>query len=133
MAKTVEKEAVLTEDPSLTRADLRHKIAVKVGVLENPETPLSKKTLNSVYAWLTGEFHYPREARNRPDHPDFVPRQRVLEAVVYEAGLGEPQDRWSRGNNARLPDGLRKHELYGLMQEMYERADQRDEWYGDQP
>lgn len=111
-----------------TVAELRGTIARKAGKRTNWSTPLDKPTLNSVYAYLTGEFYTPKRALHDPDHYHFEPRAALLVGVVHEAGIGEPEDEWSF-SRADQPDALRKPELRALHREMSERGDQRD-WAG---
>lgn len=71
-----------------TRQQLRDKIAVMVGC-RNKGVPLNKSTLNSVYAYLTGEFYFPPRVRHRPDEPEFEPRDDVFVAVAEAAGIAD--------------------------------------------
>lgn len=125
MAGTVSLDG---DTSDLTRSDLRQKIAAYAGHRPRPDTPLGKETLNSVYAYLTGEFYYPPAAANRPDHVDFSSRKDVLVAVVYNSGIGEEADEWSRSVNKQedMPDALRRDELLTLAEKMKDTKDQRD-------
>ena len=109
---------------SLTIPDLRQKIAVQVGCRTQAHTPLDKSTLNSIYAYLTGEFAYPRRARHRVNHPAYCPRHEVLRGVVIEAGLGEPEDGWS-ASVAGNPRALRRDELLKLAEHLRDTEDKR--------
>lgn len=109
----------------MNRAELRGKIARRAAVTTNWATPLDWNTLNSVYAYLTGEFYVPKSASHRPNHPDYKPRDDILLAVVHEAEIGELSDEWSAAVDGQ-PQGLRKDELLELDRTMADRGDQRD-------
>jgi len=107
----------------MARFQLRGSIAVEAGKKTNWETPLTKETLNSVYAYLTGEYVIPKRALHNPDHPAFRPRQYILSTVVFEAAIGEPQDEWSPVGGSQ-PTELRRDELQTLREEMDSRGNQ---------
>lgn len=106
-----------------TRADLRQKIAVMAGCRTNADTPLDKGTLNSVHAYLTGEFYYPPDAEHKRDDPRWVDRHSVLVEVVHRSEVGEPEDVWS-GLEGEPPTELRRPELLTLAEQM----DDKREW-----
>lgn len=122
----------------MNRAELRGSIVREVGKNREWHTPLTKDTLNSIIAYLTGRWYIPKKALNRPDHNDFATRQEVLEAVVWEVPIsvmaetdddGELEDedgldKWSHPE-LRSPDQLRRDELQELREEMSDRTDQR--------
>jgi hypothetical protein len=102
-------------------SDLRQEIALQVGRRTNPDTPLEKRVLNSVHAYLTGEFYYKPAVRDRPAENDHKSRDNVLVAVVFRGGIGEPGDKWSTDP----PEYLTKKELKELLQTLREREDKR--------
>jgi len=106
-------------------AELRGVVARKTGVRTDWSTPLDKETLNSVYAYLSGEFAVPKTALHKPQHPDFEDREHILWAVVSAAGIGGPEDDWSQSTEY-TPNSLRKDELKELIAAMNERGDRRD-------
>lgn len=115
-----------------TRSELRGTIAKRVGARTQWGTPLDKDTLNSVYAYLSGGFHVPPSALNKPEHPDFEDRKAVLIAVVSEARiLGAHNSGDWRGEREYLPSQLRRAELAALLTEMGKRGDQRG-WLDDE-
>lgn len=115
-------ESPLDKDvDDMRRWELRGKIAVLVGCNTNWRTPLSKSTLNSVYAYMTGEFHVQPA---RIHHQDATPRSEILLSVVYAAGIGDPDDRWTP-TNGETPRELRRDELQKLYEVMSDRGDQR--------
>lgn len=118
--------------------ELRLAIARRAGTRTTDSCGLDKNTLNSVYAYLTGEFYLPRYTYHRPEHPEFVSRKKVLYAVAHEAevdtlgaDVAEDEDvesDWARPLEA-APRELRRADLYDLLTEMKQRDDQR-EWTG---
>lgn len=112
------------EKSDVTRKDLRQKIAVMVGCKPS-KTQLKKSTLNSVYAYLEGEFCYPRKVRYDSSHPEYIPLEGVQEAVVYASGVGAPHDEWSPIVDGQ-PGSFRKDELWELATKLHEEDDQRD-------
>lgn len=122
MADTI---AIDAAGDDATRRQLRQKIAVKVGRRTNPDTPLEKRVLNSVHAYLTGDFYYPPASENKPDHHAFESAAETLRAVVVVAEMGEPDDDWSMGLEEQ-PGGLRRGELAELVRKMDEEGDHRD-------
>lgn len=124
----------------MNRAELRGSIVREVGKNRYWHTPLTKDTLNSIFAYLTGRWYIPKKALRRPDHNDFASRQEVLEAVVWEVPISvmaehtdddedvdedeDGLDKWSHPE-LRSPDQLRRDELQELREEMSDRTDQR--------
>lgn len=106
----------------MTARELRGSIAREVGKNANWDSALTKDTLNSVYAALTGEYFVPKRDLNRPDAPDYHPRKTILRGVVYEAQIGTPVDGWSVGDGQ--PSQLRRDELQALREEMADRGNQ---------
>jgi len=113
----------------MTNATKRGRIAKIVGTKTDWDTPLDKRTLNSVYAYLTGGFAVPRRAMFKPDHGKFADRKELLVGVVYAAGIGQPEDSWSPVVK-ESPDELRSDELEELIERLKEKGDQRD-WTPD--
>lgn len=116
---TIDVDAPLED---MTAAELRTRIARDVGALTNPMTALDKGTLNSIYAYLTGEFYIPKSALDRYDSVRWKSRSEVLRAVLVEAGL---DDIYARGPDYD-PDYLRVEELRRLAAIIHNRTDQRD-------
>jgi hypothetical protein len=112
----------------MTNAARRGRIAHIVGTKTYWETPLDKRTLNSVHAYLTGEFYTPPAALNTPDSPDFEPRADIMAAVVAESDIADPE-LWA-GEGGPAPRGFRSHELVALIEELNERGDNRS-WTND--
>jgi hypothetical protein len=111
---------------NMTTRELRAKVGRIVGTHQNPDSALHKNTLNSAYAYLTGEFLYPRRARHRQDSPDFVPRKEALVSVVAACGgIAHPDDeRWMR-DYEDLPEALKWDELLELVVTLMDEEDQR--------
>ena len=110
----------------LTRAELRLAIQAKAGKRGKSHTPLTKETLNSVYAALTGEYSVEPRYLHRPDTEEFKPAHIVLDNVVIEAGIADGPDdpRWGGGSYAEMPDQLNLDELRQLYEEMQKRGNQ---------
>lgn len=106
----------------MTASHLRGSIAVEVGKNTNWDTHLTKDTLNSVYAALTGEYAVPKRDLHRPNSPEFRDRRTILRMVVVEAGIGSPEDEWSVPEDE--PSHLRRDELQTLREEMADRGNQ---------
>lgn len=127
-------QALDQPDHEKTVPDLRVAIARRVGVNINADSGLSKTALNSVYAYLTGEFYYPRWASHRPDSKEFAPRDKVLCKVAREAEIGtlgdEDSDSDWRKHYEDAPGDFRKSDLHDLLDELKSRGDQRD-WTPD--
>lgn len=70
-----------------TRAELRGTIAREAGKRTRWDTPLDKETLNTVYAYLTGEYVVPKRALYKPDHPDHESRRVIALYVAEEVRL----------------------------------------------
>jgi len=108
----------------MMNATKRGRVAKIVGAKTNWHTPLDKRTLNSVYAYLTGGFAVPRRALFKPDHSEYADRKELLIGVVYSASIGHPEDRWSPVVS-ESPDQLRSDELEELIERLKETDDQR--------
>jgi hypothetical protein len=113
----------------MTNAARRGRIAHIVGCKTNWESPLDKRTLNSVHAYLTGEFYTPPGALNTPESPDFEPRADIMVAVAAEADIADPES-WAVDGESTMPKGFRSHELVALIEELKERGDRRS-WTND--
>jgi len=108
----------------MTNAAKRGRIAKLVGCKTSWDSPLDKRTLNSVYAYLTGEFFCPRAALHKPDDPRFESKTEIQVAICVEADIGEP-DRWIANGPRPTPQGFRSAELAALIETLTERGDQR--------
>jgi len=107
----------------MTCAELRGSILRATGKTGRWRTPLTKDTLNSIYAYLTGEYVVSKLALDNPDHPEYHPRQYILTALVHEVPIGEPRDEWS-STSGDQPSQLRRDELQTLREEMADRDNQ---------
>lgn len=114
-------------DDEMTRQELRGSILAELGYNEPWYTPLSKRALNSLHAYLTGSYYVPKWALYRPDHAKYAPRREVLLAVVWLVPIGEPEDRWSPVTSG-YPSELRRDELQTLREAMDDTVDQRQFW-----
>lgn len=103
----------------LTVPELRAEVQSRAGVNELSYSAFTKSTLNSVYAYLTGEFYI------KPDHIHLSrsdDRADVLEAVARAAEIED----WLDDPVAQF----NKDHIESLLEEMNERGDQR-EWSGE--
>jgi|APHM01.1.fsa_nt_gi hypothetical protein len=112
-------------DEEHTKQGLRQRIGVDAGYNYHGNARLPKAVLNSVYAYLTGEFLYPPRVTHDEEASKYVPKQAALQAVLKEAGVLDDPDEWvTRSGN--FPRGMRRDELVELCREMEDRDDQRD-------
>lgn len=125
-----------TDDPRCK--DLRLSIAMKVGRRQSYESPLSKKVLNSIHRYLSGEFHYPKKLHGTPSSSTVDEMRHDLCIILsnrdYEA-FGEivegadtsrmvpPSDRDAEAETRPF----RKSELQELLEALHEEDDERPE------
>lgn len=111
----------------MTERELRVKIARMAGHNEaSYDTVLTKGTLNSVYAYVTGEFACDPWALHRPASCDFEERSKVMWDVAIEFGL----DDWfpdieDTEERERVPD-FSKANLETIYETLCETDDERD-------
>lgn len=115
------------------KESLRRKIKRKAGFKDTPGAP-DKEVLNSVYAFLTGEFAVsPPYSLHRYDAPAFKPASRIRQMIADEIGWLIPEDPVGDSEKEGYPpfnrngDQFTKYALAELCQEMIDRGDQR-EW-----
>lgn len=125
--------AAVSNYGSVTAKALRRKISVMVG--HRPPRGrggLKKGTLNSIYAYLTGEFYYPPRVENLRNAPEYRSKAEVLNAVVWKVEIPPveyPSDsEWFKPE--WQPEQMRKGELYQLHQKLVKTPDQRS-WTPD--
>lgn len=108
------------------RSEYRTKIARLVGTMERPSTGLTKPTLNSLHAYLTGEFvTQPSEV-----YAEGPSKERIKELVAAECDLEDYIERAGDMVHHGLGDrDFRIDELKDIQREMDDRGDQRD-WSG---
>lgn len=70
-ASTVPMHSEIKDEPlpTLRRCDIRLRIAKKVGLNTNVETPFSKLEVNSIHAYLVGEHIFPKWKYRTPESP----------------------------------------------------------------
>lgn len=102
----------------LRMRDARVFIAREVGVNATPRTPLDKHTLNSLYAYLTGEFIVTPEMVLHPKSPNI---EDVRYEVAMEMGFRQFPDPAEELKTFRLG------ELRAIAKWLRENPDQR-EW-----
>jgi len=130
-----------THDPETpieqkTRRELRVALARTVGARNKPKSSLTKPTLNSLYAYKTGEFYIPPVALQRPQHAEFARRFELVHAVGMAYDIGdEPEDddevpRWRELPDCvtrdEVPREFLRDELEELLGKVYDMDDQRD-------
>lgn len=118
---------------------LRGRIGMKVGTNEGiSRNPLKKPTLNSLYAYLTGEFFVSPQVMGTPLSPD---RESIMRAVADEADIitydpvspTPPKGVDPEDDDVDRPAGIRpfhKPELIDLCRALDKRDDKR-EWTPD--
>jgi hypothetical protein len=113
-----------SDGPPTERA-LRTDILREAGINERRDTRFTKDALNSIHAYLTGQFCVRPKALRDTGHQDYATRREMLFAVVMEAGVGAPQDRWGV-HSTEYPAKFTHEELQHLHERMREMTDQRD-------
>lgn len=95
--------------------DARIAIASRVGLNRNPRSGLGKRDLNSIYAFLTGEFLFDKREYGTSESPSL---RACRIAVADEAGI-DSYDEYSSGRPFRLD------ELVELVRTLEAHRDQR--------
>lgn len=101
----------------LTNPEIRLRIAGPVGLRTSYDSAFGKSTLNSIYAYLTGEYYFPKRHYRTRLSP---PVGHLRHAVAAEAEI-EGYDVTHR-ENARA---FRKAELIALCETVESASDQR--------
>lgn len=106
---------------SLLVRDIRNLIASLVGINTNPRTRFGKKELNSIHAYLTGEWYYPKRDYNTPESP---PAEAVRIAVAVKAPVEDyiPSPNDAPGEVTRP---FNKSELIDLLETLQNQGDKR--------
>lgn len=109
------------------KAELRAKIIYRVGTNDDPTASLSKSALNSVYAFLTGEYPIRPKHVYKTQDPDVPPMPALRRLVLGAAGdtddVIEAMNR--RANNPRVDREYVHGELATVVEAIQERGDQR--------
>lgn len=120
--------------------DARVAIGRAVGRRQNPRSPLSKGTLNSIHRYLTGEFHYQPKVYGTPFSSDLeAVRSDIIihlagagydafkEMLTYETEEGEDGEEVSVVARPVLGRPFRRAELRALLRALRDHADHRPE------
>lgn len=113
-----------------TVKQLRARIAYKAGMRRRPDSPLTMSTLNSVHAYLTGEFAVRPAVINTPKSPGREKLREEMAVLVYNESDGQHMDEYvpSTDEGGEInPRAFRRSELEGIFRQMITTDDQR-EW-----
>lgn len=120
--------------------DFRLWIATNVGRRQTYESPLSKKVLNSVHRYLTGEFYYDPKIHGTALSPDVDELRHDLCIILANRGYETFEDIVAPDGGGNPPDSMvpparkdadaetrpfRKNELRALKEAIDEEEDQR--------
>lgn len=126
VGKHKDEEPVPVEE--LTNTQLRAEIAFHASCREAHPQRISKSTLNSVYAYLTGQFvvmpNYLYRPKEDPSFPNLADcRRLVIGAAGGAEFLGESM---SSSPDPRINRHLNKRELEAIVEAMRDTSDKRD-------